>query len=60
MRQLVPQGLGRALIEKYAHLCGSKGASRCVIKYGAYLFKRNAGKPFDELRYEGAVFEILK
>ena len=60
MRQGVTQGLGRALVERYAHLCGSKGASRSVIKYGSNLHERHAGEPFDELRNEGAVLEILE
>ena len=60
MRQGVRQGRGSALIKKYAHLCGSKRASRGVIKHGPYLFKRNAGKPFNELRYESTVLEIFE
>jgi len=60
VRQGLTQGFGRALVEKYAHLCGSKGASRSVIKYGSNLLESHAGKPFDELSNEGAVLEILE
>ena len=60
MRQRVPQWLRRALVEKYTHLCGSKRASRGVIEHGTHLFKCDAREPIDELRYEGAVLEILE
>jgi len=60
MSQRVTQRFGRALIEKYAHLCGSECTSRDVIKHGPNLFGSDAGKPFDELCYESAVLEIFK
>lgn len=60
VRQGVTPWLWRSLIEKYAHLYGSKGASRGVIKHGPDLLKRNTGKPIDELRYKGTVLKILE
>ena len=48
------------MIEQDTHLCGSEGAACGVIEHSTNLVKRDAGKPFDELRHEGAVFEILE
>ena len=48
------------MVEKDAHLGRRKRAPRRMLKYGANLFKRDTGKPLDELNYLGAVFEVLK
>ena len=48
------------MIEQDTHLCGSEGAACDVIEHGTNLVKRDARKPFDELRHGSAILEILE
>ena len=49
-----------ALIEQNTHLGRGQRASGRMLENRANLLKRNTRKPFDELRYQGTVFEVLK
>ena len=60
VRQTLPQRRRYSLIEQYAHLRRSERAARRMFKHGANLFQGDAGKPFHELSYRRAVFEILE
>jgi len=48
------------LVEEYAHLGRSQGATRRMLQYGANLLNCDAGEPLNELRYERPIFEILE
>ena len=60
VRQMVPQGSWRALVEKDAHLRRDERTARRMLEYSANLLERDAWKPFDELPHRRSVFEIFK
>ena len=55
-----PQRNGSALVKEHAHLGRGQGATRRMLQYGANLLDGDTRKPFDELRYECAVLEVLE
>jgi len=60
LRQDPPQWDRGTLVKQFAHSGNSQGAPRGVLQHGADLLDSDAGKPFNELRYERAVFEVLE
>ena len=60
MRERPAQRDWSALVEEYAHLSRGEGAARRMLQHGASLLDSYARKPLDELRYEGAILEILE
>ena len=60
LRQQQPEWRRSTLVEQYAYLGRSQSAARRMLQYGAYLLNGDAGKPFNELRYERAIFEVLE
>ena len=60
LSQRPTQRVRSALIEQDTHLRGSERAACGVIEHRTNLAKRDARKPFDELRHGGAILQILK
>jgi len=60
LRERRAQRNRNALVEQNTHLCRGQCTARGVLQDGANLLQRDAGKPLHKLRYQSAVFEILK
>ena len=58
--KLLPQRGRGALVKEDSHLRRCKGAKGGVLKDGSRLSQCHAGKPFDELANENAVFKVLE
>lgn len=58
--QGIPQRDRSTLVEQNAHLGRSQGAPLCVLQDSAHLLESHAGEPFDELRRQRTIFEILE
>ena len=60
MRQRQTQRRWYASVEENAHLCGCQCASSGVFQNVLDLRDGYTGKPFDELSYQRAIFQVLE